>query len=130
MLVKRTFKQETTFNKNLEDLKRIYRNELDFINKKNARNLEDARKKNTSALDNLNLTFNDKLNGLTDKFEYELRDLRHKNNLEKQQTERIHKSEMQAKTHEADAKIKIIGGKEKHDAETRKLVEKYEHRLE
>ena len=46
--------------------------------------MEDARKKDTSALDNLNLTFNDKLNGLTDKFEYELRDLRHKNNLEKQ----------------------------------------------
>ena len=118
------------FNKNLEDLKRIYRNELDFINKKNARNLEDARKKDTSALDNLNLTFNDKLNGLTDKFEYELRDIRHKNNLEKQRMERVHKSEMQAKTHEADAKIKIIGGKEKHDAETRKLVEKYEHRLD
>ena len=43
---------------------------------------------------------------------------------------RVHKSEMQAKSQEARDKIKIIGGKEKHDQETRKLVEKYEHSLD
>ena len=85
--------------------------------------------KDTSALDNLNLTFNDKLNGLTDKFEYELRDLRHKNNLEKQQTERVHKRNCRQKLKKQMPKLKLLEARKIIDAETRKLVEKYEHRL-
>ncbi|MDC0255663.1 hypothetical protein OAK75_12250, partial [Bacteriovoracales bacterium] len=118
------------FNKRLQEIKDIYKNELKYINDKNAANLETARKKDTSALDNLNVTFNERLNSLTDKFEYELGDIRHRNDLEKQKMTRVHKSEIQAKSQEANDKIKIIGGKDKHDQETRKLVEKYEHRLD
>jgi uncharacterized phage infection (PIP) family protein YhgE len=43
--------------------------------------------------------------------------------------QRDHRSEIQAKGQQARDKIKIIGGKEKHDQETRKMIEKYEHRL-
>ncbi len=125
----RELRNRNNFNKRLQEIQGIFKNELEFINDKNKVNLETARKKDTSALDNLTTTFGERLNNLTDKFEYELGDLRHKNSLETQKMQRDHRSEIQAKGQQARDKIKIIGGKEKHDQETRKMIEKYEHRL-